>query len=214
MEARNTIYTDSDDRLIATTLLNGEHFDMDNKRVWQELKTMTVDGGGWTYIKHFGRTENPAYIAFKKQCEGDSAVLTRKAKAYNQIVKARYDGERKTYNFTKYVETHQRAYNDIFNADESEAIPEAKRVRDFLSGINNPLLQSGIDFIFSDASLLSNFEQTQQYLRTLVATRQQHNDSRSDQLRVASASTGHKDVKIEDRWYPINERKELSGEQK
>jgi hypothetical protein len=27
-EARNTVYTDSDDRLIAITLLNGEHFDM------------------------------------------------------------------------------------------------------------------------------------------------------------------------------------------
>jgi hypothetical protein len=119
-EARNTVYTDSDDRLIATTLLNGEHFDMDY---------MTVDGGGWTYIKRFGRSENEceAYIALKKQCKGDSAVLTRKAKAYNQIVKARYDGERKTYTFTKYVETHQGAYNDIFDADESEAIPEAKR---------------------------------------------------------------------------------------
>ena len=216
-EARNTVYTDSDDRLVATTLLNGEHFDMDNKRVWRELKTMTVDGGGWTYIKRFGRSENgrEAYIALKKQCEGDSAVLTRKAKAYNQIAKARYDGERKTYNFAKYVETHQGAYNDIFDADETEAIPEAKRVRDFLSGINDPLLQSGIDFILSDASFLSNFEQTQQYLGTLVANRKQHNDSRSDRRGVASASTGgQKDIKIEDRWYPMNEWKELSDEQK
>jgi len=146
LEARNTIYTDSDDRLIATTLLNGEHFDMDNKRVWRELKTMTVDGGGWTYIKYFGRSENDreAYITLKKQCEGDLAVLTRKTKAYNQIAKARYDGERKTYSFAKYVETHQGAYNHIFDTDKSEAIPEAKRVRDFLSGIHDSLLQSGI----------------------------------------------------------------------
>ena len=99
---------------------------------------MTVDDGGWTYIKRFDRSKNgrEAYIALEKQCEGDSAVLTRKARAYNQIANARYDGERKTYNFAKYVEMHQGAYNNIF---------EAKRVRDFLSGINNPLLQSRID---------------------------------------------------------------------
>jgi hypothetical protein len=99
--------------------------------------------GGWTYIKRFGRSENgcEAYIALKKQCEGDTAVLTCKAKAYNQIVKARYDGERKTYKFAKSVEMYQGAYNHIFDADESGAIPEAKRARDFLSGINDPLLQ-------------------------------------------------------------------------
>jgi hypothetical protein len=76
------------------------------------------------------------------------------------------------------------------------------------------LLQSGIDSILSDASFLSNFEQTQQYLGTLVANRKQYIDSRSDRRGVASASTGQKDIKIEDRWYPINEWKELSDEQK
>ena len=47
-----------------------------------------------------------------------------------------------------------------------------------------------------------------------MANRKQHNDSRSDRRGVASASTGQKDIKIEDRWYPINEWKELSDEQK
>ena len=127
----------------------------------------------------------------------------------------------KKFGFSRaFVLTTERKVPTVRQGDGNVVVKEErpygsqKRVRDFLSGINDPLLQSGIDFILSDASCLSNFEQTQQYLRTLVATRQQHNDSRSDQLRVASASTGHKDVKIEDRWYPINERKELSGEQK
>ena len=105
---------------------------------------------------------------------------------------------------------YQSAYNDIFYADENKAIPKAKCVQDFLSGINDPLLQSGIDFILSDAGYLTNFEQTQQYLGTLMANRKQHNESQSDRRGVASASSANKDIKVEDRWYPINEWKELS----
>ena len=66
--------------------------------------------------------------------------------------------------------------------------------------------------ILSDASFLSNFEQTRQYLGTLMANWKQHYNSQSDRRGVVSASTGHKDIKVEDRWYPINEWKELSDE--
>ena len=57
---------------------------------------------------------------------------------------------------------------------------------------------------------LTNLEQTQQYLGTLMANRKQHNESQSDRRGVASASSANKDIKVEDRWYPINEWKELS----
>ena len=37
--------------LIAITSLNGMHFEIDNKQVWQEVKALVIDGFGWSYIK-------------------------------------------------------------------------------------------------------------------------------------------------------------------
>jgi hypothetical protein len=102
---RETEYSDSDERLIATTLSSGDHYIADNKCVWRELKALTVDGAGWTYIKRFNKKEDgrEAYLALKQQCEGDSASLTRKARAYNKISKAKYSGERQNYDFQKFL---------------------------------------------------------------------------------------------------------------
>ena len=36
--------------LIAITSLNGMHFEIDNKQVWQEVKALVFDGFGFSYI--------------------------------------------------------------------------------------------------------------------------------------------------------------------
>jgi hypothetical protein len=169
-------YSDSDERLIATTLLSGNHCIADNKRVRRELKALTVeDGAGWTYIKQFNKKEDgrEAYLALQPQCEGDSASLTCKARAYNKISKAKYSGERQNYDFQKYIEAHQSAYNKILDVDPKEAIfPKTKRAQDFLAGINDGAgIQSGINFVLGNPLYMGSFEQTQQYLGTLVASR-------------------------------------------
>lgn len=213
---RAATYDTTDDRLIATLLHTGEHYASDNKRLWNELKSLTVDGTGWTYIKRFNRNEDgrAAYLALKAQCEGNSALHTKKVKAYNQIEKARYQGERKTYNFAKYVEAHQNGYNDILDADPAETIPEPKRVRDFLNGIMDPSLQSGIDIVLSDPAMLSSFEATQQYLGTLVANRREHAAGQRDNRAVAAFKKSSPSTKLEDKWYSPEEWRKLSKDEK
>lgn len=202
-EIRARVYTTVDERLISTTMLTGDHFIHDNQRLWKELKFLACDGNGWTYIKRFDKTEDgrAAYLALKLQCEGNSAIHTRKVKAYNRIEQAKYTGERKTYNFTKYVDAHQEAFNDIIDADPTEVIPEAKRVRDFLHGITDPDLRSGIDYVLGQESMLASFEATQQYLGTLVANRKQHESAQKDTRGVAATGTR----KLEDRYYSKDE---------
>jgi len=52
--------------------------------------------------------------------------------------------------------------------DLEEAVPEAKKVTDFLSGITDPRLSNAKDLILGDPQKLQNFELCQQYLKTLV----------------------------------------------
>lgn len=62
--ARTKAYPTVDERLIATTLHSAQHYLIDNKRLFNEIKALTVDGPGWTYIKRYDKTENgrSAYI--------------------------------------------------------------------------------------------------------------------------------------------------------
>lgn len=210
-DARTKAYPTVDERLIATTLHSGQHYLIDNKRLFNEIKALTVDGPGWTYIKRYDKAENgrAAYTALKQQCEGNSAITTRKMKAYNMISSAKYFGERKSYNFSKYIEAHQEGYNEIVDCDSGETIPEAKRVRDFLNGIVDPTLQNGIDYILGNQTYLDSFEQTQQYLGTLVANRRGHAQGQHQEPRKVAGVNR----KLEDRWYEAAEWKTLTKDE-
>jgi len=127
-EMHMATYDSHDDRLISTTTLTGPWFELDNQRVYEEFKVLTLKGPGWSFIKAHDRTKNgrAAVLALRRQCEGTSAVQSRKASAYAKIAAARYTGHRKTFTFDNYVEAHQAAHNTL--ADLGEAVPELSLV--------------------------------------------------------------------------------------
>jgi len=163
-----TDYETHDDYLVAVTVLGGAWYDLDNRRIYDEFKGLVLKGPGWTFIKAFDRYKDGrnAVLTLKRQCEGTSAVQTRKASAYAKIASAKYSGQKRNFTFDQYVEIHQAAYNTL--ADLEEAVPETKKVKDFLAGIGDPRLANAKDLILGDPAKLQNFELCQQYLKTLV----------------------------------------------
>jgi hypothetical protein len=105
-------YNDHDKRLINTTVLAGPWFELDNQRVYEEFKALILKGPGWSFIKTYDRTKNSrgAVLALRRQCEGTSAVQSRKASAYAKISSARYSGQKRAFTFDNYVEAHQDAH--------------------------------------------------------------------------------------------------------
>jgi predicted acylesterase/phospholipase RssA len=184
-EMHMAVYDNHDDRLISTTTLTGPWFELDNHRVYEEFKVLTLKGPGWSFIKSHDRTKNgrAAVLALRRQCEGTSAVQSRKASAYAKIVAARYTGHRKTFTFDNYVEAHQAAYNTL--ADLGEAVPETKKVTDFLAGITDSRHSGAKDIVLGDAQRLQDFEACQQYFKTLVysKTTQEHHERQISALK-------------------------------
>ena len=163
---------DTDDaRLIATTLHSGEHFDIDNVTLYEELKPLVVDGPGWGFIKKFDKTKDGrgAVLALKAQAEGQSATFTRKSKAYATLASASYRGLRRGFTYDNYVRVHQDAHNELLELNEP--VPESKKVTDFLRGIQDSALQNGKDFALGDPAKMATFEACQQYLGTLILNR-------------------------------------------
>lgn len=162
------VYQDHDARLVATTLLQGDWFTIDNQRVYDEFKNLVVKGPGWSFVKAFDRAKDGrgAVLALKRQCEGTSAVQSRKAAAYARIASARYTGQKRGFTFDTYVELHQSAHNTL--AELNEPVPETKKVTDFLAGISDPRISNAKDFILADPTKLNDFEACQQFFKTLI----------------------------------------------
>ena len=76
-------YDTKDERLIATMVLEGSHYDLDNTMLYNEFKPLVVDGPSWGFIKKYDKTKNGrgAVLALKAQAEGQSAKLTRNDKS-------------------------------------------------------------------------------------------------------------------------------------
>ena len=110
-------YQSLQERLIATTAMNGTHFDLDNRTLYDEFKSLVVDGPGWSFIKKFDKTKDgrSAVLALKSQAEGTSAKLTRKQAAYASIASSAYLGPRKGFTFATYVTLHQSAHNELLD---------------------------------------------------------------------------------------------------
>ena len=212
--------------LIEATTFVGRHYDLDNPRFYRELKSFVVNGEGWSYIKKFERAQDGrrAYLALKTQCEGTASKITRKNKAYASIANATYSGSRRQYKFQDFINVHQSAHNEILDCEPTEAVPESKKVADFLKGITDPKLESAVSVVLGDVSMLNDFQKCQQYLSTTVENRATL--ERSKERNISGIKSTDKSVKtdkggklpkgfkLENKWYPPKIFRLLSSEQK
>ena len=188
-EVREIEYEDLDEHLINNTILEGQHYAIDNKRYYAEFKSYVSDGPGWTFIKHFDAKKDGrgAVLALKKQCEGESANMTIKAKAYAKLSSSQFTGHRRNWTFQHYVQAHQEAHAELDLV--GEAVPETKKVQDFLANIKDPTLQMGVTHCFGEPEKLKSFESCQQYLSTLATTTRAYKEAGSAARSVSSMST-------------------------
>ena len=181
--ARNN-WDSVDDDLIATSVLEGETFSRDNKRVFDILKPFVMEGQGWPFLQTFNKKRDgrAAFKALKSQAEGKSAIATRKAKAYNMLATATYTGKGK-FSFDQYVARLQQAHNELLFLEEPVA--ETKKVTDFLAGIRDPKLETAIQGCMGDELKLTNFEVCQQYFKTIVENTKTRTKSPSDVREIS-----------------------------
>ena len=95
------MFTDEHQRLIAVTPHKGLEFQTDNGKVFDYLKSWTLYGPAWTWIRSYGRARNgrAVWLALLAHYEGDAQKDRMKDAAYAAIAAARYFGERKRFSF-------------------------------------------------------------------------------------------------------------------
>ena len=163
-------------------------------------------------------------MALKTQCEGTASKITRKNKAYASIANAAYSGQRRQYKFQDYINAHQTAHNKILDCNPTEAVPESKKVADFLKGITDPKLESAVSVVLGDPKMLNDFQMCQQYLSTTVENRATLDKSKERNISGVKSNEKSekgekggklpKGFKLENKWYPPKIFKLLSQEQR
>ena len=187
------VYSSHTKKVQALVLFTGQHYKVDNESVWEIVKSLVIDGFGWNYVKRYDKAMNgrAAVLALRRQCEGKTSIKTRKNKAYLSISGSSYKGHRKAFTFAQYVAIHQAAHNEL--EDCNEPMPETKKVSDFIAGISDASLESGITCILSEDRYSDNFEATLQFLGTLVANQAVHRQGKrggNEDRKVAATSGG------------------------
>ena len=191
---RDVDYATNGEMYYNCTRLSGPHYKADNTRVFEVLKTLTIDGPGWTFIRLFNRTHDgrAAVMALRLQAEGDAATLTRKESAYNAISLTRYSGPMRNFTFSSYVVKHSDAHAELLEC--GEPMPESRKVSLFMDGISCPRLATGKDIIEGDPVKSGSFQSAQSYLSSLVirkALTKKTNSGGRDGSRNASEVTTH-----------------------
>jgi len=157
-------------RLIAITPHTGLEFNTDNGRVFDHLKSWTLNGPAWTWICTYNASRNgwAAWLVLLEHYEGDAQRDRVKDAAYAAIAQAHYLGDRKHFSFESYVTMHQDAYEDL--EQYGQFISADKRVRDLLQGIKDTRANEAKETILANNHLRNNFNAAIMHLATSLHT--------------------------------------------
>ena len=164
-----------------------------------------MNGPGWDYIRSFGRGKNrqKAWKFLIKHYLGTGPISTEKRKAYAAIMATKYTGESSRFTFETYVSMLQNAYETL--AEFDEPVAEAKKVQDFLDGIQvtNIYVSAAVANVTTNQDMKENFTDASNYVVTIV---QNHKGTlskrRISKLERKKRQDKKKKLKLDAKNYP------------
>ncbi len=183
----NQVFQSDHHRMIAITPLAGPEYEEDNGKVFDLLKSWTINGPAWTWMRAYNSIRNgrQAWLALVNHFEGDAQRDRVKDAAYAAIAAARYYGDKKKFTFETYVTIHQEAYADL--EQYGEIISEEKRVRDLLTNFkdNSPAANAAKGTILATPTLRTSFANAVAHLSMTLQLGQTH-----DTRNISSINSG------------------------
>ncbi len=162
------VYSTVHEQLVECAILHGPEYNTNNGIVYDLLQSLTINGPAWAWINAFQNTRDGcnAWMSLINYYKGDSAKARSKQECYDAIAKATYLGARRNFNFSSYVAIHQQAHQDLVRL--GEPLPENKKVRDFLQGINDPQCANIKLSVLSNSILMNDFPQAVNYIASAI----------------------------------------------
>ncbi len=218
------------DELIARAPIRvGENFtatyQADNLKVWELLSALTRAHECWTYVKANGaqtsRNGCQAFYNLKDHYLGRSMVDNQSSAAENKLKTTTYSGEKKRWNFDKFVRIHleQHAVLEGLTEHGYAGIDPRSKVRHLLSGIKTSDLDSVKTQIMASQELRGDFDRCVNLFKDFIEQQEAMRNAQS--VTIAAVNTEHEeegsvkpDMSVEDRYYSKQEYLKLSAPQR
>ena len=210
---------------------NVEHpnFVNDNHAVWQIISDWCRNEPCWTYVKPHQRRRDGrgAYFGLWNHYLGPNNIDNAATIAERKLETTTYDGEKRRWNFERYVKTHKDQHTILDNLKEHgyAGIDERSKVRHLLNGIKTDRLDSVKTRIMSDQTLRNSFDDCVILFKDFIA---QASSMKNPTLEIAAFKTNPQqgdtnrvtknkrqlETNVEDRYYTKIEYQKLSADQK
>jgi hypothetical protein len=153
---------------IAMAPLSRPDYQRDNVRVYSIIKQLVLEGLGRSYIMPYDTVSDgrASWLALIGHFEGDCYRNRNVKDAYSALERIHYEGERKGFNFEKFVEKHNEAFLEL--SRYGEPVLETKKVHDFFLRINAPELAAAKQQVRATPALLSNFQEAANFIALSV----------------------------------------------
>lgn len=200
-------------------------YQADNRLVWEKIAAFTRDEPCWSYVKPAQRTRNGrmAYQSLYQHYLGTNNVNNMATAAEVRLKSVTYSGEKKRWDFEKYVRTHvdQHSILEGLTGHGHAGIDEGSKVRHLLAGIKTNALDSVKTRIMSDAALRTDFEACVNLYKDFIkqSTALQNptigiSSTTSNKRKTVSFDLDQEGVEVEDRYYSNKEYSKLTAAQK
>lgn len=225
----NSVYLTREEEMVARApmLDANKHptdaFMVDRTTVWHKLRDLFRDTESWVHIKPAQRTSNGrlAWQRLWNHYLGPNNVDNMANQSERVIQQSNYDGERKRWNFERYVSLHleQHAILEGLVQYGYSGIDARSKVRHLMDGIKTDSLNAVKTQIMAQASLRSDFDSCVTLYKDFISQNKKGNKELNvSEVRVKPKSTGGGETKtsndVPDRFYTPAEYSKLTKEQK
>ena len=139
MIAVNSIDINDDDIFRTATTHFGRGYQIDNKTVWDMLKSLLLGHPPYNHINSYSATSNGrmAWNSLRTFYEGVDFQERTRESAFAKLTQTFYKGETARFNFEKYVATHKQAHKMLedCNYNDGGGMDDATKVQHFKTGI-------------------------------------------------------------------------------
>jgi hypothetical protein len=177
-------HTDSSGAFTATYL-------SDRSKGWELLSALTRDQDCWTYVRPAQRDRDGrmAFLGLKNHFLGANNVDNMSARAERQLRSNPYTGEKRRWNFEKYVKLQKDQHIILEGLIEHgySGIDNRSKVRLLLDGIKTTSLDTVKTRIMSEATLRSDFDACVNLFKDFI---DQRSSSELREVHIAAVHQG------------------------
>jgi hypothetical protein len=160
--------------------------------VYKVLHACWGKSSWWSHVKKFGKTKNrqQVYRTLHTLLLGGQRVVSSGSTIVTKLQSFRYEGDRKNFNFDKYVNLHIKQHNQHADLQEYRVAPLAEKLKTlwFQDGIRDPSLNAVKASINANHANFTDFDSVKDAYVEFKCTDNPTNDPKTQQ--VASVACG------------------------